>query len=187
MESNGNSISKSPIYSSSKSLIHEPDFISMSLLRAKGTKRRSSALSADQLAECRAAFKLFDKDNDGTITAAEIGSVLQSIGVDATEEDLKYLLHDLDTDGDGTIDFEEFAALMSHRNSAAEDNEDMKDAFELFDKDGDGLISAEEMRDVTAILGDPLTDAELAELMASADVDGDGSIDFAEFVRLMNS
>ena len=58
----------------------------------------------------RAAFKLFDKDNSGTITADEIKEV---IGSQLAEENVwADLLRQADSDGNGEIDIEEFINLM---------------------------------------------------------------------------
>ena len=58
----------------------------------------------------RAAFKLFDKDNSGTITADEIKEV---IGSQLAEEQVwADLLRQADSDGNGEIDIEEFINLM---------------------------------------------------------------------------
>ena len=56
----------------------------------------------------------------------------------------------------------------------------------MFDKDGDGHVSANEIRSVMAgVYGEPLTEPEIEEVIKLADVDGDGQIDYKEFVRLV--
>lgn len=45
-------------------------------------------LSEDQVAEFKEAFMLFDKDEDGTITMAELGVVMRSLGQRPTGKDL---------------------------------------------------------------------------------------------------
>ena len=50
--------------------------------------------------------------------------------------------------------------------------EDATHAFSVFDRDGDGLISAEELRSTMNNLGVPLTQAEVAAMIAEADTDG---------------
>ena len=50
-------------------------------------------------AEFREAFRLFDKDEDGTITKEELGRVMRNLGQFATEEELEVMLSELDSDG----------------------------------------------------------------------------------------
>ena len=56
--------------------------------------------------------------------------------------------------------------------------------FELYDDDGSGSIDQLELRALMAQLGVDLTDEELSAMIAEADVDGDGDIDYEEFVAL---
>jgi len=56
------------------------------------------------------AFKMFDKDGSGLISANEITNVLK-IDDEHTEE-IEYLLSNVDTNGDGEISFEEFCLMM---------------------------------------------------------------------------
>ncbi len=57
-------------------------------------------------------------------------------------------------------------------------------AFDRFDLNGDGHIDAHEIKTVMAEIGAPLTDGEVAEMIAKADADGNGMIDFQEFLTL---
>ena len=63
--------------------------------------------------------------------------------------------------------------------------EELREAFKVFDKDGNGFISAAELRHVMTNLGEKLSDAEVDEMIREADVDGDGQINYAEFVKMM--
>jgi calmodulin len=64
--------------------------------------------------------------------------------------------------------------------------EDFKLAFSLFDRDGDGSCDATELGTVMRALGQNPTDEELRDMIAEADADGSGSIDFNEFLVLMH-
>ena len=57
--------------------------------------------------------------------------------------------------------------------------------FQVFDRDGNGFISAAELRHVMTNLGEKLTDEEVDEMIREADVDGDGQINYEEFVKMM--
>ena len=54
-------------------------------------------------------------------------------------------------------------------------------------QDGNGFISAAELRHVMTNLGEKLTDEEVDEMIREADVDGDGQINYEEFVKMMMS
>merc|ERR1712037_146733 len=126
------------------------------------------------------AFALFDCDRDGEISVEELGKVMQTHGFDPTEEDLKDMIRNVDTNADGAIDFNEFIEMMvKGRGHSVED--DVVHAFKVFDRDGDGLISEEELR----LTMTNLAEAEVRHMIAEADMDGDGKINFAEFSRLM--
>ena len=64
--------------------------------------------------------------------------------------------------------------------------EEFKEAFHLFDKDGDGNITAKELGTVMRSLGQNPTIAELQDMITEVDVDGNGTIDFTEFLSMMS-
>merc|ERR1711892_658152 len=131
------------------------------------------------------AFKLFDCDRDGEITVEELGKVMRTHGFDPTEEELTDMIRNMDTNANGAIDFNEFIDMMIKRGACIED--DVAHAFKVFDRDGDGLITAEELRLTMNNLGEPLTEAEVKAMIAEADLDGDGKINYSEFKMLMST
>ncbi len=68
-----------------------------------------------------------------------------------------------------------------------ETEEKLVEAFKVFDRDGNDLVSAAELRTLMTNLGGKLTDEEVDEMIRDADVDGDGHINYDEFVRMMMS
>merc|ERR1712001_625605 len=54
------------------------------------------------------------------------------------------MLKNVDLNGDGEIDFEEFYAAMKKDSNTV--TEELEEAFKVFDKDNDGFISPEELR-----------------------------------------
>ena len=80
-------------------------------------------LTEEQIAEFKEAFSLFDKDGDGMITTKDLSSVMRSLGQNPTEAELQDSIQDVDTDGNGVIDFNEFLVMMGKRLKDT-DNED---------------------------------------------------------------
>nr|GLL32140.1 calmodulin-like protein 2 isoform X2 [Ipomoea trifida] len=58
-------------------------------------------------------------------------------------------------------------------------------AFSLFDKDGDGCITRKELGTMMRSLGENPSEADLQDMINEVDADGDGTIDFSEFLNFM--
>lgn len=144
-----------------------------------------SPLTEDQIAEFREAFSLFDRDGDGSITTKELATVIRSLGQNPTEAEIQDMINEVDTDGNGTIDFGEFLDLMAHKIKDLDSDEELREAFKVFDKDQNGYISAAELRHVMINLGEKLTEEEVELMIKEADTDGDGQVNYEEFVRMM--
>ena len=56
------------------------------------------------------------------------------------------MIEEVDTDGNGTIDFPEFLGMMARKMQDTDTEEEIREAFKVFDKDGNGFISAAELR-----------------------------------------
>lgn len=134
----------------------------------------------------------------GEISAAELGSVMRSLGLKPTDKELEDMVNEVDTDHTGTIDINgaetcpahthiharatlippaEFLVMMSHAASPQDTEDELRQAFRVFDRDNSGTINPSELRDVLKTLGEDLTDQEIGEIMNAADTDGDKSID----------
>ncbi len=83
------------------------------------------------------------------------------------------------------IEFNEFLRMIAHRQQHGNPEEELTMAFRVFDKDQDGFISKSELAHLMSSLGDNLTDGEIEEMMAAADLDGDGKVNYTEFVAVL--
>jgi Ran GTPase-activating protein (RanGAP) involved in mRNA processing and transport len=77
-------------------------------------------LTSDQKAEFKQSFKMFDRDNDGTVARDELKLVLNEIGHPVDEETLINMMNDADADGSGIIDEGEFLAMMARQMVGSE-------------------------------------------------------------------
>jgi len=142
----------------------------------------ASMCSEREIADLKAKFERLDVNGDGMLTFAELQQGLA--GTSATE--LQELWQSIDVDQSGAIDYSEFlAATMDHSIFLQE--EKLWAAFTTFDKDGSGKISAEELK---AVLGQGAVEEPepgfWEEMVREADKDGDGEIDFSEFIDLVD-
>lgn len=60
----------------------------------------------DNEEEIREAFRVFDKDGNGFISAAELRNVMTNLGEKLTDGEVDEMIRGADTDGDGKINFE---------------------------------------------------------------------------------
>ena len=140
-----------------------------------------AALSGEEIENLWQAFKLLDADGNSSISASELRQVMHSLGQSPTDNELHDLIEEVDIDSSGSIDFEEFKALIISRHGDRISRLGL--AFSVFDEDGNGQITAHEMRSVMSQFG--LTDEELDEIVKQADRNGDRAIDFEEFCQLV--
>jgi Ca2+-binding EF-hand superfamily protein len=165
---------------------------------------------ADKIA---AKFKLADRDGTGLLDRKAVARLFKSIGQTVGKKELdrmvswagwkknerrekkeNFLLTNCcarkmqaaDSNGDGKIDLKEFQSILS--SSAKHAEQDLRESFTLFDTNADGFIDAAElkaaMKNFYAV---DLTDADVAEMIAEADTDGNKKIDFTEFKQMMEA
>ncbi len=138
-------------------------------------------MTEEEVAKLWDTFKVFDADGSGGISAEELAQVMRELGQNPSDTELRDMIKEVDVDLSGTIDFEEFKTLMV---SAQGDRKSrLKLAFSVFDEDGSGHITTKELHNVMSQFG--LTDKELSEMIKEVDSDGDASIDFEEFMKLV--
>ena len=65
--------------------------------------------------EIREAFRVFDKDGNGFISAAELRHVMTNLGEKLTDEEVDEMIREADLDGDGQVNYEEFVTMMTSK------------------------------------------------------------------------
>ena len=68
------------------------------------------------------AFRVFDADGDGRITAEELRAVMEAIlGAEGCSlDDCRRMIGGVDADGDGFVGFQDFARMMMNATTAAD-------------------------------------------------------------------
>lgn len=141
------------------------------------------------LLELRKVFDMFDADSDGGLDCQELQKVFRQLGLAGDNEEkfrerVANIIRANDLDGDGKLQWVEFVDLM-RRNV----NVDYRSIFDQFfdHRDGNGQIDSQELKTILMRLGSDVSDSEIALMMSTADQDGDGQIDFEEFLQLLKS
>merc|ERR1711957_354870 len=129
----------------------------------RGGKKKAGALSEEQLDEIREAFNLFDGDQSGAIDVRELKAAMRALGVEVKNEELKKMVSDIDGDGNGTIEFLEFLAMMTGKMGEKDtreniDDEELQDMINQADRDGDGEINCDEFYRIMKKKGNFLED-----------------------------
>ena len=95
------------------------------------------------------------------------------------------MVEDIDSDGNGTIEFKEFIGTMTGKMGEKDSREDIVKVFAMFDDDSTNKISFRNLARVAEELGEAVDDEELQDMINQSDKDGDGEINFDEFYRIM--
>ena len=131
------------------------------------------------------AFNLFDTNHDGTINSQKIREIMQKLGKNPTEQQLIQIIENVAKPGSDKIRFDDFTDFMEKKNKENDTEIEIINTFQIFAAENNGLIPNEELFHIIRTFGETLTDKEIEDIISEADVDGDGYINYEEFVRMM--
>ncbi|XP_062195312.1 probable calcium-binding protein CML16 [Phragmites australis] len=152
----------------------------------KQAQQKPPALAADP--EIQKVFSRFDIDRDGRISPSELAAVSRAISPPPSSShgvrEVAAMMDELDTDRDGLVDLGEFAAFHGRGRGDGELEAELRAAFDVYDVNGDGRITTAELSKVLARIGEGCSTEECERMIAN--VDGDGSVGFEEFKKMMS-
>jgi calcium-dependent protein kinase len=124
-----------------------------------------------------------DVNGDGSLTIDELKKGLEG---KENGEELLVIMKGADTDGSGEINYTEFLAATIDANVFLREDY-LRTAFNMFDKDHSGKIDNEEV--IALLSGEDLSvhvsKNAIGAAMKEIDANGDGEIDFEEFMEMM--
>jgi len=162
--------------------------------KLKMTNPKRLPLTKDQVQKLKKEFMTLDADGDSTITVAELENVLRSTRgkLKASEADIKKAIKQIEKDGNGTIDLEQYLKICKGKTNqdlihrALVQRSRVRKEFERFDKDGSGFITKEELMAVIQARAAVTISAEqIDKMMLDSDGNNEGLINYEEFVLIM--
>jgi len=149
-------------------------------------KMKDIGLEPDQVEVLMKCFNGFCKE--GVVRAETVEEILQMMGLRVAKKALQDIIQEVDEDGSGELEFEEFCILAA-RFLIEEDEEQMKrelkEAFRFYDREGLGYLTIETLKGILLELEPNLGEDQLMEIVEEVDEDGSGTIDFDEFMEMM--
>lgn len=150
-----------------------------------------TSLETDEIKVLKICFNMFDFKDQGFLSADDLDDILRGMGFRPSKEELKEILEEIDEDGSGEIEFEEFCQLCAKFLIEEPDEETMKaelkEAFRVYDKEANGFITTDQLREIISELDQRLTSEDLDGIIEEIDEDGSGTMDFDEFCAMMMS
>lgn len=137
-----------------------------------------------KIAEFKQSFSVFATLNNGSaIDAEKLGGLMHALGLNLRQDEIRDLVHEVDEDGSGEIEFEEFLTMMLKMSKDEAGQSESVECFRMLDPDGVGLIHKEKIDAIIDGLGVSIAEDEKRDLFAQMDDDGNGMISFDEFHR----
>ena len=143
----------------------------------------ASRLDENEIRNLKQIFQAFDKGKDGQISIDELKQGLTQLKTTHfNPEEIFNLFKTIDADKNGRIDYTEFLAATLERHTYLK-KERLYEAFTILDKDNNGHISKKELMEV--LKTEKQQEKEIEAYIKAADKNGDGVIDYKEFLDLM--
>ena len=148
-------------------------------------------LSDNEISAFHEVFSLVDKDDSGEIDAEEVSELMELLGMSADKSTVETMIKEIDADGNGNVDFDEFLLVMAGGQSDGSftKRDIMRALREFADKSlPSGFISPTTLEEsIVKYSREPVTAQRAQSLVAALRRDPSGNIDYLEKIQaLMN-
>jgi len=144
------------------------------------------SFSDSKMQDYKDAFGSISEGNE-TIPVTELPSMLRAFGFTLTEKDMFNIVSHF---GKKELSFDEFVQIIKNTSGkrAVLSEDDVQDAMWMYDRDDSGLISIKDFKEMLQTSpGEPLTDAEVQELVQKLDLGNATSIKYDDVAKLLHT
>ena len=129
-------------------------------------------------------MRLFQRQNQMRKKELEFQALFEKLQYYFSPEEIENLVNVIKK-RNGKIDAEAFQKLINEKVSKEDEEREFMIAFMLLDKDRDGYLTYKEIYAAMSHLGSDLTESEVLDMIYAYDNDGDGRMDYYEFIKFM--
>mmetsp|Transcript_47658 Transcript_47658/g.120771 ORF Transcript_47658/g.120771 Transcript_47658/m.120771 type:complete len:162 (+) Transcript_47658:92-577(+) len=157
----------------------------MASAHTSATAKRHN-LSDEDLQEFREIFNLVDTDKGGSIGTEELARLMETLGIRTTTEELKLMVSEIDENGNGEIDFDEFVQVMCRKVNTDYSSDEVRKAFKVFSGSApDGCIRTKDLEKALQVYGREKLSAEEAKNLVAQIESVDGNFRYDEYITMM--
>ena len=137
----------------------------------------------NELKELEKQFVNIAGSRDSSIDKNILQTLTKNLEQNYSEQELEHLIKEVDEDGNGKIELNEFIKILASKSLG--DEHIIKQAFAILDRTNSGYITPSDLRHAMLCLGENYTIEEIHEMISLVDDDLDGVINFQEFNKLI--
>ncbi|CAH8370977.1 unnamed protein product [Eruca vesicaria subsp. sativa] len=139
----------------------------------------------DKNKDLEAVFDYMDANRDGRISPHELQKSFMTLGEELSDEEAEAAVRLSDTNGDGMLDFQEFAELIKGDDDKEEKEVELKEAFRMYIDEGEECITPRSLKMMLKKLGESRTTDDCRVMIRAFDLNADGVLSFDEFALMM--
>merc|ERR1712187_866778 len=125
-------------------------------------------------------------DKGGSIGTEELARLMETLGIRTTPEELKLMVSEIDENGNGEIDFDEFVHVMCRKVNTDYTTDEVRKAFKVFAGNApDGCIRMKDLENALHMYGRDKLSAEEAKTLVAQIECTDGFFRYDDYVTMM--
>merc|ERR1719433_1894082 len=140
-------------------------------------------LSSHQEDAVKKTFQTMDLNGDGHLTEDELYQALHKVDPDLTRDDCHTIMMSVDANSNGVLEYDELLSSRINRKLISKE-ERLRKVFKCLDVDGSKTLTAAEIQGALMSIHPKITLDQCKELMEEADANGDGVIDYEEWLNI---